>query len=477
MFHLNGAKIALKTKIRRDNAMKKRSSVSAVTCFSLAILCNDAFATDIMRMEGFGPISRAMGGTAMAHDVGNAAMMSNPATLSLRNPGSQLSVGLDVVTTDITTRSLDNGATANSRSESKNRGPYYAPQLSYSYRAERWSAGIGAFAQGGLGTEYGDRSFLSNGVSGASTGLDINSRLLVLNIPLAFSLDVNDRLSIGGSVDAMWVGMNINMLFGANQVGSYIDAGRASGSLIPVLGGLPSLDGAHIGFSRNQPLASGADTWGVGGRLGLLWRATDATRLGLAYSFKSSLDDLEGDATVTAVDSIVGQIPLSGQVTVNDFEMPATLSVGISHNLSDRWLVSADVSRVFWKDVMKDISVSFYQTGGGDLHLQFPQNYDDQTIGAVGTSYKLNNWTLRAGYRQGSEAAESSLLFATLPVTPTKHVSMGFSYQITNSGSIDFAYDRALEKTTYNKSLPNTTVPIKNTHSQDNFVIGYTQQF
>lgn len=457
--------------------MKKKLFAPAVSCIPLAVLCNHAFATDVMRMEGFGPISRSMGGTAMAHDIGNAGMMSNPASLSLMKPGNQLGIGLDIVTTDIVTENLRTGETAESQDEAKNRGPYYAPQISYSHRSGRWAVGMGAFAQGGLGTEYGDSSFLSEGVSGVPTGLEVNSRLLVLNIPFAVSFDVNDKLAIGGSLDAMWVGMNINMLFGANQVGAYIGDGRASGSLIPVLGGLPALDGAHIGFSRNQPLASGADAWGVGGRLGLLWKTTDTTHVGLAYNFKSRFDDLEGNATVTAVDSIVGQIPLSGKVTVNDFQMPASLSFGISHALTDRWLISTDVSRVFWKDVMKDISVSFYQTGGGDLHLQFPQDYKDQTIGAIGTSYRLDNWTLRAGYRQGSKAAESSLLFATLPVTPTKHVSVGFSYNITEHGHIDFAYDHALESTTDNRELPNSTVPIRNVHSQDNFVLGYTHNF
>jgi long-chain fatty acid transport protein len=457
--------------------MKNKSFTQAASCLPLAILCNYASATDVLRMEGFGPISRAMGGTSMSYDVGNAGMMSNPATLSLAKPGSHLSIGADVVTTDITTRNQNTGETAHSHDESNNRGPYYAPELSYSYRGDRWAAGIGAFAQGGLGTEYGKDSFLSNGTSGSPTDLDNSSRLLVLNIPLAFSFDINDQLTIGASMDAMWVGMNIDMMFGANQVGSLIGAGRATGSLVPVLGSLPALDGAHIGFTKDQPLASGADAWVFGGRLGLLWKATDSTHVGVAYNFASKMNDLKGDATVTAVDRVAGQIPISGKIKVRDFQMPASLSVGVSHAITENWLITGDVSRVFWRDAMKDIKVSFVDNQGQDLNLKFPQNYKDQTIGAIGTSYKLGDWTLRAGYRQATKAAESSLLFATLPVTPTKHISTGFSYQLTESGHIDFAYDHALKETTYNSSLPNTAVPIKNTHSQDNFVLGYTYDF
>ncbi|WP_338743905.1 outer membrane protein transport protein [Pseudomonas sp. KK18] len=457
--------------------MNNKSLVCAASCLPLAVLCNYAAATDVLRMEGFGPVSRAMGGTAMSYDVGNAGMMSNPATLSLQSAGSHFSIGADVVTTDIKTRNQDTGETANSHDKSNNRGPYYAPELSYSYRADRWAVGIGAFAQGGLGTEYGKDSFLSNGVSGAPTGLDNSSRLLVLNIPLAFSFDINDQLTVGASVDAMWMGMNINMMFGANQVGSLIGSGRSTGSLVPVIGSLPALDGAHIGFSKDQPLASGADAWGIGGRIGLLWKATETTHVGVAYNFKSQMADLKGNATVTAVDRIAGQIPINGKIEVRDFQMPASLSIGVSHAITDRWLVTADVSRVFWRDAMKDIKVNFVDSQGQDLNLQFPQTYRDQTIGALGTSYRIGNWTLRAGYRQGTKAAQGSQLFATLPVTPTKHITTGFSYQVSASSRVDFAYDHALQETTYNSVLPNTAVPIKNTHSQDNFVLGYTYDF
>lgn len=456
--------------------MKATLPVQVAGCLPLLAFCQLAGATDVLRLEGYGPVSRAMGGTAMAFDTGTAGIMSNPATLSFAAPGSRLSAGFDLIKTDISTRNLDTGETATSHDKSNNRGPYYAPQIAYSYRDERWALGIGAFAQGGLGTEYGNDSFLSEGSSGTPTGLDSSSRLLVLNIPLALSFDVTDQITVGGSLDAMWMGMNLDMMFAANQVGSLIGSGRVSGSLLPVLGGLPSLDGAHISFSRNEPLASGADAWGYGGRLGLLWKASPTTNVGLAYSFASQMDDLEGDATVTAVDGIVGQIPLAGKIKVRDFQMPAVLSAGIAHSITDRWLITADISRVFWRDVMEDISVTFVSDNGADLNLKLPQNYRDQTIVSLGTSYRISNWTLRAGYREGSEVADNDLLFAALPVTPTRHASAGISYDL-GYGSIDVAYDHAFEKTTYNRSLPNAPAPIRNSHSQDNLVFSYTHRF
>lgn len=456
--------------------MKTICALRAAQCLPLLILCYPAHATDVMRLEGFGPISRAMGGTSAAFDTGTAGMMSNPATLSLSKPGSRFSIGMDLVQPDISTKNLATGETADSKNKSNNRGPYYAPQIAYTYRDDRWAAGVGAFAQGGIGTEYGNSSFLSAGASGQGTDLDSSSRLIVLNIPFAVSYDLTDSLTIGASLDAMWMGMNLNMMFSSPQVGSLIGEGRADGSLVPVIGGLPALEGAHISFSRNEPIASGADSWGYGGRIGLLWKATDSTNVGVAYNFASQMNDLKGDATVTAVDAIAGQIPLKGKIKIRDFQMPASLTVGVAHAINDRWMVAADVSRVFWREAMKDINVTFNSDSGGDLNLSLPQDYKDQTIFSVGTSYRIDKWTLRAGYRQATEAAQSDLLFAALPVTPRRHASAGVSYDL-GFGSVDLAYSHAFEESTTNRSQPNAPVPFRNTHSQDNFVLSYTHNF
>lgn len=84
--------------------MKTFGALRAAQCLPLLVLCHPAYATDVLRLEGFGPISRAMGGTAMAFDTGTAGMMSNPATLSLSDAGSRFSIGLDVIQPDISTK-------------------------------------------------------------------------------------------------------------------------------------------------------------------------------------------------------------------------------------------------------------------------------------------------------------------------------------------------------------------------------------
>lgn len=445
---------------------------------TLLLAAPAAQATDVFHLEGVGAVSRAMGGTAVAQDVGAGGMLTNPATLSLSPNSGEALLGFDLVTTDIQVKNTATGESVSSGHHGNNRGPYGAPEVAYTGRYGNWSLGIGAFAQGGLGTEYGQNSFLSRGTGGAATGLDNSSRLLVLDIPLAASYQVNEALSLGASVDALWQGLNLNMLLGADQVGNLIANGRATGSLVPVLGGIPALQGAQFSFTRNQPIASGVDAWGYSGRLGLVYQVNGATRLGAAYSTRSHFGDMQGAATLTAVSGVAGQIPLNGRITIQDFQMPARLDLGLSHQLSPQWTVAADLSQVFWQSVMKDIKVAFVADNGGNLNVQLPQNYRDQTILALGTAYTLSpTWTLRAGARFATQALRGDTLLPVIPAIPTKHLSLGFTYRISPRSRVDVAYSHGFREKMANSSLPNTAVPLEVVHAQDNATLNYRFEF
>jgi len=456
----------------------KLNTISMVTATCLASTAQLAQATEVFRLEGFGPVSRAMGGTAAAFNVGAAGMMTNPATLSLMAPGSELHLGLDLITADINVNNQSTGESVSSDNHSSNRGPYLAPEAAYTYRNGALALGVGAFAQGGLGTEYGNSSFLSRAAGGLNTGLENSSRLLVLNIPFAASYQVNEKLAVGASLDAMWQGLNLDLLLGAGQVGALIGAGRVNGSLLPVLGGLPDMRGAHFSLTKNEPLASGVESWGFGGRIGLTYKMSNETMFGLDYAMESQMKDMDGRATLTAIDGIAGQIPLAGNIKLRNFQMPAKLDFGLSHRFNDHWMMAVDVSQVFWEHAMKDIKVGFEADGGGTLDIQLPQNYKDQTILALGVAYQTGKWTLRGGARLATQALRSETLLAVIPATPRKHVSAGFSYAFSKENSLDVAYSHAFEETMGNPGgTSNSADPIQTAHSQNNVTIGYTHRF
>jgi len=407
--------------------------------------------------------------------------MTNPATLSLMADGDQAMIGLDLVTTDIKVTNKTTGESVSSDTHANNRGPYVAPEAAVTKRIGAWSFGVGAFAQGGLGTEYGNGSFLSRDVAGQPTGLANSSRLLVLNIPFAASFQVNDKLTVGGSLDAMWQGLNLDLLLTTSQVGSLYTSGRVNGGLLDnvLLPNLAHITGAHFSLTKNQFLGSGVDAWGYGGKLGMLYKATPETTLGASYTFKSQMNDMEGSATLTAVFDTGNQLPVAGKIQIRNFQMPAHIDLGASHRLSPQWLVTADVSQVFWKDVMKDIKVAFVANNGmGDINILLPQDYKDQTILSLGAAYELSDsLTLRGGARFATQALRSSTLFAVIPATPSKHISAGLTYAFSKQSKLDFAYSHAFKEKMDNTSLPNTSAPIEVTHAQNNASLSFRYSF
>ncbi len=437
-------------------------------------------ATDVFNLEGFGAVSRGMGGTGVAGNIGAPAMMYNPATLGLMHKGNELHLGLDLITTDINTKNETTGENASSGNHGNNRGPYFAPQVAYTQNDGSLSMGVGVFAQGGLGTEFGSSSFLSRtSTNSVNTGLENSSRLLNLRIPFAAALKVNSQLTVGGSIDAVWTAMNLEMLIDVTQVGALAADGRVSGNLVPTLLGVPNLSGAHFSFTKNKIVGGGVDAWGLGGKLGLTYQISSDTRIGAAYNLKTHVGDLKGKATLTAVSSSLGNIPLNGDIVIRDFQNPAQLSIGISQRVDDQLKLLFDFQKVYWKDVMKDIDVGFVDAASGqNIDILLPQNYADINIYALGAEYQMDDqWTLRGGYQYSDQALPGDTLFAVIPAYLTKHLTAGFTYHLSSDARLEFAYSHAFDASQNNASQPNTAVAIKSSHSQNNLVLSYITSF
>jgi long-chain fatty acid transport protein len=151
--------------------------------------------------------------------------------------------------------------------------------------------------------------------------------------------------------------------------------------------------------------------------------------------------------------------------------------VGVSQRVGDGLMVTADLSRVFWKDVMRNIDVGFTADGGATLNILLPQEYRDQTVLALGAAWRSGDWTLRGGARVASAALEPALLFAVIPATPRRHVSAGVSYDFTPQDGVHFAYSHACEQSTRTAGLPTAAAPIVTTHAQNNVTVAYTRRF
>ena len=198
-----------------------------------------ALATNGMNMEGYGPVSTGMGGAAQALDHGTAAMAQNPATLGLMGEGARLDLAAGRLGPKVTSSipglvSADSGGTA-----------YYMPALGYVRRTGALTYGVGVFAQGGMGTEYGADTFLAMG-----SGQPVRSELGVGRLLFPLAWQVTPALTVGATLDFVWAGLDMRMASSGAQLGGLVTS--ASGNLaqaLPALGGAPW---ARIDFSNGN---------------------------------------------------------------------------------------------------------------------------------------------------------------------------------------------------------------------------------
>jgi long-chain fatty acid transport protein len=286
-------------------------------------------------------------------------------------------------------------------------------------------------------------------------------------------------------------------------------AGRASGSLANAFGmmyepfggtGIQRLYHAYFDFSNDSDFTGAAKGYGLAAKLGAVYRPLPTLSFGATYHTKTSLSDLEaseaelsmginvdpgifqGAPTGNYMDMIV---PVSGEITVSDFEWPAMYGVGVAYRPVPRVMLAMDVHRIGWSDVMDDFRMTFQADdtpeNGGFAGLELDavlfQGWEDQTViavgGAVGVSDEL---TLRAGFNGAKNPVPSKYLNALFPAIVENHLTFGAGY-LFGTGSLDVSMAFGLETSDTNPGNGSTVPPVESTHSQFNWMLMYGHRF
>ena len=469
------------------NRMKARRTFSTLAILAAVASASTAFATNGMNLEGYGPEATAMGGASMAFDNGTAAVMNNPATLSLMEEANRLDLAIGMLGPDVTATNNIIGQSAESQSNA-----FFMPAMGYAHRAGDMVFGFGVFGQGGMGCEY-----LPDSWRGLGFGLENRTEVSIGRAIVPFAMKVTDKLHLAASIDFVWAGMDLKMAMGGAQFFDLIDPtqqvfGQASGTLVQSLGqilqGMPpgtSVDYAYFNFSNSSDFTGEAKGYGWAGKLGVVYEASSDLTLGLTYHSKTSLSDLD---TSSAQGSFQLDIPemgkfpqtLNGEISVIHFEWPAMLAGGVAYRPTPKILLALDLKQVFWSSVMDNFKMRFVssddasngQLAGQDLNAQLYQDWSDQTVFALGGAYKITDqWTIRAGYNYGSNPVPSQYLNCLFPAIVQSHVTGGVGYAWSGSSSIDFSVVYGL--TTTDTSGYNVTID----HSQLNFQFMYSYRF
>jgi long-chain fatty acid transport protein len=498
--------------------MKKGLSVMLFVLFvgcTLLFVPATVFATDGMNLEGYGPIATGMGGASMAYDNGTAAMMNNPATLGLMPEGNRLDAALGYLGPHIKA-TCDSGPCAG-QSESSSGTAYFMPAIGWIQKSGQMAYGVGMFAQGGMGTEYGGDSFLA-----AGSGEKVRSELSVGRLIVPFAYDVNNKLSLAASADLVWAGLDLKMALPGSafldMVGSFGGSqtyGSVSGTMIDAFGqfvqqgvisngqgGNPApVNYGRFDFSNSNDFTGKAMGYGFAGKIGGVYKINDAVSVGLAYHSKTALGDLEADGAKVSFNANVdtglsqGQpatgvyvpatVPLTGKIKIKDFQWPQMIGAGVAYQATDALMVVFDYKWINWADVMKNFKMVFTadstQAGlaqgfaGTELDATLFQKWKDQHVFMIGAGYKINpEWVVRAGLNITNNPIPDTYLNALFPAIEKNHVTVGAGYMISKASSVDASFAIAPEvKQTAGANGEGPTV----THSQTNAQVMYSYRF
>jgi long-chain fatty acid transport protein len=438
--------------------LKKIAALLAVAGMSAP-----AFATNGMNMEGYGPVATGMGGASYAYDNGTAGMINNPATLGFMKSGtSRFDIAVGGLHPDVAASmpAVPAMGTASSGGDA-----YYMPAAGYVRKDGKLTWGIGMMAQGGMGTEYGKSSFLSfSQTLGGPTGQENRSELGLGRVMFPLAYDVSDSLTVGGSIDYLWGGLDLQMvmdisgIMGMMMGTSPIGSASASG---PMADMLPGASWAQFDFSKgNNKFTQELTTNGWALNLGFTWKAAPNLTVGGVYHAKTHLSDMEGKGRIN---SDLGAFP--GTLKVVDFQWPETFGIGLAYQATDKLMIAADYKRINWADVMKNFRMHFVADGGmGVMDATLYQNWKNQDVFMIGGSYKYSPaLTLRAGVNLASNPIPDNYLNYLFPATIKDHYTLGFGYAFSSAASIDFSYTYAPEV-----SATNPNMGIKTTHGQSN---------
>ena len=426
------------------NTYLKRILMTAVTAALVAPTI--AQATNGYFLIGFGPKSRAMGGTGVAYNMGGMAAAFNPATLV--DSEDEFSIGGELF---YPPRAIYHDSSTLGQTNERSRKDWFLiPSMGGAYK---WNDDITlgfAFIGAGLQTSYLQTQYNSTCINSADPsacatvfnaalpatgpGGEAGVEMVQMQMLPSLSYKIDDTHSVG-----------FTFVIGAQYF-------RAEGLS----------DFIELGYTSNNPTkgANGVTdegwdySFGAGIRLGWLGKYMDGDlNVGVNYSSRVYMSEFERYTNLFAEQG--------------DFDIPENYSVGVAYKVRSDVTVAFDVQRIMFHDVdsvgntgplANDPSTFFplCPVGtdttpcltGGDKGMGF--GWTNQTVYKLGVDWKYNEkFNFQAGINYGkSPILEKEVLFNMLaPATPELHVTVGATYVFSPDYVFNFNFMHAFENT------------------------------
>ncbi|MFM7895362.1 MAG: OmpP1/FadL family transporter [Flavobacterium sp.] len=361
----------------------------------LALAGSTAFAGGY-RVSIQGQKQLAMGHTGVA--VVNSAEVAffNPAGMVYLDKKFNLSVGGNALFANVKFQN----STYNWTAESKNVGTPFSVYATY--KLNDWlTAGLAVY------TPYGSAVDWDQDWQGAH--LVNNIDLQAIFVQPSISVRVGEHFSFGGGPIFASGSVNFNRNLSINPLLS-----DAEGNPTDV-----TID------------AKGITAWGY--TAGFMFNPTDKLRIGMNYRSEIIMEARDGDAIYNDTPTFN---PLANTTFNADLPLPAELTVGLSYQVTDKWLLAFDYNRTMWS-AYEALDVTF---GNGTESLN-PRNYQNVSTYRVGTQYKANDkFTFRAGWYFDESPVQDGYFAPETPRNDSMGYTGGLTYQVNSKLGVDFSF-------------------------------------
>jgi long-chain fatty acid transport protein len=379
--------------------MKKISAL-----FVLAVLAAPAYATNGMRMIGFGPVQGSMGGVGVGATLDASSIISNPAGIAGQAQRFDLSLAWFKPTVSYKATGSDFGAGAPPPEAFVNqpgatldsdRGGSPIPSIGYVRPiSENLYTGVGVFGVAGMGVDYPQNLY-----SGRSLTSYLQGRL----VP-GVAYKVNEMFSVGVAANVMMAQMEYDVASGAGQ-------------------------------AKHDT----ATSFGFGGTVGVKFTPTKMVSFGAAYESRSYFQDFEFDVPART-NPFTGQ-PLAAGTDELAFDQPMTATFGFALMPLETLVLGADVQWINWSDTMGE-NLPEYVSDPSTGAQPFNMNWSDQWVFKVGAQFEpMKGLSLRAGYNYGKMPLDADRAFENLvfPAVAEHHITAGVGYNVTGRLALQVA--------------------------------------
>ena len=362
----------------------KLKNISA--CLLLASLSTTASAAGFaIKEQSITNLGRAFAGSAAAAEDASTIFF-NPAGLTYLEQG-EIDLGMNYIRPQ--TDFNDDGSSPMTGDDGGNAGKEaFVPNFYLSHPLnDTVTVGLGVSAPFGLVTEYGDNWI--------GRYLAVKSEMLTVNFNPSIAIKATEKLSVGLGISAQYIDVKLT-------------------KMVPIAG--------------DSKVKLQGDDWGYGFNVGLMYQATEDTRLGLSYRSKIS-HTLEGDGKLAVLD-------VKEKISA-DLDLPETVSFALHHQLNEKWSLLADATLTRWSRFEELVIES-----DGMLNSEKPENWENSMRYGIGFNYQHSDkWLFRGGVAYDETPIPSSeYRTARIADADRTWVAVGASYQYSDSIIIDAAY-------------------------------------